>query len=77
MYYTAIEDGDNLTVIDETDSLFEATCSYYELVIEAEKGESEAIEVELGYYTANNAETSTVDWANADDMEPIVYWTPD
>ncbi len=28
-------------------------------------GESEAIEVELGEYTSN------------DDMEPIVYWTPD
>ncbi len=65
MYYTAIEANDHLTVIDETDSLFEATCSYYELVIEAENGESEAIEVELGYTTAD------------DDMEPIVYWTPD
>ena len=65
MYYSAIEDGDNLTVIDETDSLFEATCSYYELVIEAENGESEAIEVELGYYT------------DSDDMEAIVFWTPD
>jgi hypothetical protein len=77
MFYTAIEDGDNLTVIDETESLFEATCSYYELVIEAENGGSEAIEVELGQYTANNADPSTVDWANADDMEPIVYWTAD
>ena len=63
MFYTAIEDGDHLTVIDETDSLFEATCSYYELIIEAEGGESEAIEVELGYTTAEH------------DMEPIVYWT--
>ena len=46
MYYTAVEQGDALTVIDELESLFEATCSFYTLMTT----ETEADEIELGEY---------------------------
>ena len=42
MYYTAVEENDTLTIMDETDSLFEATCSFYNLLTES------GDEIELG-----------------------------
>ena len=44
MYYTAIEEHDLLTVMDNFDSLFEATCAFYNLLTES------GDEIELGQY---------------------------
>ena len=45
VYYTAVEMGGSLDVVDEFETLFEATCSYYELKADVE---DEMEEVELG-----------------------------
>ena len=42
MYYTAVEENDTLTIMDETESLFEATCSFYNLLTQS------GDEIELG-----------------------------
>ena len=52
MYYTAVEQGDALTVMDELDSLFEATCSFYTLIVTY----TEADEIELGEYIGGDME---------------------
>ena len=44
MFYTAIEENDSLTVMFESQSLFDATCSFYELFDES------GDEIELGEY---------------------------
>lgn len=52
MYYTAVEQGDALTVMDELESLFEATCCFYALMAT----ETEADEIELGEYIDDEME---------------------
>ena len=42
MYYTAVEENDSLVIMDETESLFEATCSFYNLLTQS------GDEIELG-----------------------------
>tara|TARA_B100001063_G_scaffold186888_1_gene177017 strand:+ start:793 stop:963 length:171 start_codon:yes stop_codon:yes gene_type:complete len=44
MYYTAVEENDTLTIMDEFDSIFEATCSFYNLLTQS------GDEIELGQF---------------------------
>lgn len=53
MYYTAVEQNDTLTIIEEISSLFEATCSFYSLINE---GDEEVEEVELGEFINDEME---------------------
>lgn len=48
LYYCATSDDEHFNEFGQTDSIFEALCSYYDAVNHPEEGE---LEVEVGYYS--------------------------
>ena len=51
LYYCATGDDEHFNEFGETDSIFEALCSYHDAINHPEEGE---LEVEMGYYTIIN-----------------------
>ena len=68
IYYTAIEENDNLTVIEELPSLIEATCSFYQL---RNLAINSIDEIEHGKYVDEDMEVILAANPNDDDSAEV------
>ena len=51
LYYCATGDAEHFNEFGETDSIFEALCSYYDAINHPDEDDEE---VEIGYYTVDD-----------------------